>query len=149
MLTCTTDMYDSILVPTDGSAAMDSVIDHANQLAREQDASITFLYVVNTSSFGSLPMETGWETLTEELHAEGEDALEHAVNRVDVKADTLLEEGTPYEIITAEANDYDVIVMGTSGRGGLDRVVLGSVAERVVRHAPVPVLTVRIGGLSE
>ena len=149
MLTCTMLMYDSILVPTDGSAAMDSVIDHANQLAQEQGASITFLYVVNTSSFGSLPMETGWETLTEELRAEGEDALEHAVDRVDVEADTLLEEGTPYEIITAEADDYDVIVMGTSGRGGLDRVVLGSVAERVVRHSPVPVLTVRIGGLSE
>ncbi len=129
---------------------MDPVIDHANQLAAEHGATITVLHVVNTSSFGSLPMEAEWETLTDELKDEGETALTQAAERISGDAETMLKEGTPYEIITeqAETGEYDVIVMGTSGRGGFDRVVLGSVAERVVRHSPIPVLTIRIGDLS-
>jgi len=61
---------------------------------------------------------------------------------------TAVERGIPHETVLeyAVANDVDLVVMGTHCRTGLDRVLLGSVAERVVRRSPVPVLVVRAGG---
>ena len=141
-------MYNQILVPTDGSAGMARVIDHASDLARAHGAELHFLYVVNTASFASLPMETSWESVTAMLEDEGESALRAAENRAvadDVVAS--ITEGPPSREIVdyAGENGCDLVVMGTHGRGGLNRLILGSVAERVVRSSEVPVLTVRVG----
>ena len=141
-------MYNRILVPTDGSAGMTRVIDHASDLARAHDAELRFLYVVNTASFANLPMETSWESVTSMLRDEGESALEAAEDRAAAgDCVTTIAEGPPSREIVADAEeaDCDLIVMGTHGRGGLDRLILGSVAERVVRTSAVPVLTVRVG----
>jgi nucleotide-binding universal stress UspA family protein len=64
-----------------------------------------------------------------------------------VPVETAVLEGSPSREIVryAEAQDCDLVVMGTHGRGGIDRLLLGSVAERVVRASEVPVLTVRVG----
>jgi nucleotide-binding universal stress UspA family protein len=141
-------MYKRILVPTDGSAGMTRVIDHASDLARTHGAELDFLYVVNTASFANLPMETSWESVTSMLRDEGESALQAAEDRA-VADDcvTTIAEGPPSREIVAYADeaDCDLIVMGTHGRGGLNRLILGSVAERVVRSSAVPVLTVRVG----
>ena len=141
-------MYNRILVPTDGSAGMTRVIDHASDLARAHDAELRFLYVVNTASFANLPMETSWESVTSMLREEGESALEAAEDRAAAGGCvTTIAEGPPSREIVADAEeaDCDLIVMGTHGRGGLNRLILGSVAERVVRTSAVPVLTVRVG----
>ena len=141
-------MYKRILVPTDGSAGMTRVIDHAADLARAHGADLHFLYVVDTASFAHLPMETSWGSVTSMLREEGEAALRDAADRA-VADDcvTTITEGPPSREIVAYAReaDCDLVVMGTHGRGGLDRLILGSVAERVVRTAEVPVLTVRVG----
>lgn len=141
-------MYKRILVPTDGSAGMTRVIDHASDLARSHGAELHFLYVVNTASFANLPMETSWESVTSMLRDEGENALQAAEDRA-VADDTVttITEGPPSREIVeyARERDCDLIVMGTHGRGGLNRLILGSVAERVVRSSEVPVLTVRVG----
>lgn len=145
-------MYNCILVPTDGSAGTTRVIDHAAALADVHDASLHFLYVVNTASFANLPMETSWESVTSMLRDEGEEALRAAEERASTdRVVTAMREGAPSREIVEYASeaDCDLVVMGTHGRGGLNRLLLGSVAERVVRSSEVPVLTVRVGAADE
>jgi nucleotide-binding universal stress UspA family protein len=140
-------MYDDILVPTDGSAGMTGVIDHAVSLAREHDATLHGLYVVDTASLTDMPLEATMDGVTQSLHQEGEMALEEFERRSgDVPVDTGVVEGSPARDIVQAATDRgcDLVVMGTHGRSGVDRLLLGSVAERVVRSSPVPVLTVRV-----
>ncbi len=141
-------MYDRILLPTDGSAGMERVIDHAVDLARIHGASIRAMYVVDTASLADLPMETSWEGVLESLREEGQTALETVRGRVgDIPLETELREGSPVSEIlaAADSDEIDIVVMGTHGRAGVQRWLLGSVAERVVRQSPVPVLTVRVG----
>ncbi|MBX0294511.1 universal stress protein [Haloarcula nitratireducens] len=140
-------MYDRILVPTDGSAGMGGVVRHAVELAAFHDAEIHGLYVVETGRYSTLPVKTGWENLTEMLREEGETALDDLRERTgDVAVETVTRDGVPSTAIVEYAldADCDAIVMGTHGRGGIDRLLLGSVAERVVRASPVPVTTVPV-----
>ncbi|MGM0447371.1 MAG: universal stress protein [Methanobacteriota archaeon] len=143
-------LYDRILVPTDGSPEGELAVCHALDLAAVHGASVRAIYVVDTARYAGMPMETTWEGVGDLLYDDGEAALETvcelAADR-DVNVETAVVEGSPSrEIIThAEETGCDLVVMGTHGRGGIDRLLLGSVAEKVVRGSSVPVLTVRIG----
>jgi len=139
-------MYDEILVPTDGSPAADAAIEHAVDLADKYDARVHALYVVDGAAYSTL--EAGSEIVIEALEAEGEEATERVAGAADdagVVATTTVTTGTAYRTIQDYVgdNDIDLIVMGTHGRQGLDRYLLGSVTERVVRTSDVPVMTVR------
>ena len=141
-------MYERILVPTDGSPEVDAVLDHAAGLAATHDADLHVLYVINTAGYAGLPGDGAVGGLSAMMNEQGETALDRAAERVgDRLTERVLVEGTPSEEIIdyAEEADCDLVVMGTHGRGGIDRLLLGSVAERVVRTSPVPVLTVRVG----
>jgi nucleotide-binding universal stress UspA family protein len=142
-------MYDRILVPTDGSPGSRGVIEHAADLAEIHGATLHGLYVVNTASHASFSMESTWEGIGDMLHEEGKEALRTVESVVDeqVPVETAVLEGSPSRKIVryAEREGCDLIAMGTHGRGGIDRLLLGSVAERVVRSSEVPVLTVRVG----
>jgi nucleotide-binding universal stress UspA family protein len=141
-------MYNRVLLPTDGSAEMAPVVDHAAALAARDDAAIHALYVVDAAGFASLPMETSWEGISELLYEEATAALNEVERIVGERAavERFVVEAKPHSAIVdhADADDCDLIVMGTHGRGGIDRLLLGSVAERVVRRSPVPVMTVRV-----
>lgn len=142
-------MYDRILLPTDGSEGMKPIIDHAVDLAETHGATLHALYVVNTASLSDLPMESSWEGLGRALEEEGQEALGDVEERANaVPVETVLLEGSPARKIVeyAEGEGCDIVVMGTHGRSGVDRLLLGSVAERVVRTSSVPVLTVRVDG---
>ncbi|WP_257300679.1 universal stress protein [Haloarchaeobius sp. FL176] len=144
-------MYDRILVPTDGSEGGERAVRHAIDLAVAHDATIYAVYVVDSASYGGVPMETAWEGLHEMLEHEGEAALDRVVEIAEesgVPVETALLEGTPAKQVVrhAESEECDLVVMGTHGRGGIDRLLLGSVAERVVRSSEVPVLTVQVSG---
>jgi nucleotide-binding universal stress UspA family protein len=146
-------MYDRLLVPTDGSPGSRGVIEHAADLAEIHGATLHGLYVVNTASYASFSMESAWEGIGGMLRREGEEALA-AVGSVAgdrVPVETAVFEGSPSRKIVryAEREGCDLIVMGTHGRGGIDRLLLGSVAERVVRSSEVPVLTVRVGSADD
>lgn len=139
-------MYDEILVPTDGSPAAEAAIDNAIDLARTYDARLHALFVIDAAAFSGV--EAGTDRVIEALESEGNVAVESvrdaaATADVDVVESTTT--GTPHRTILeyVDDNDVDLIVMGTHGRRGLDRLLLGSVTERVVRSADVPVLTVR------
>ncbi len=143
-------MYDRILVPTDGSAEGERAVEHALELARTHGAAVLAVYVVNTAGYSGLPMETAWEGISDALWAEGEGAVDRVVtlaDAYDLEVETVVLEGSPSRQIVAlgTRRDCDLIVMGTHGRGGINRLLLGSVAERVVRHSSMPVLTVQVG----
>lgn len=139
-------MYDDILVPTDGSPASDAAIDHAIDIADRYGARLHALYVVDGSAYSTL--EAGSEVVVDALESEGEQATDRvadAAAAAGVETTTTVTSGTAYRTIREYADEQaiDMIVMGTHGRKGLDRYLLGSVTERVVRTADVPVLTVR------
>ncbi len=141
-------MYDCILVPTDGSTDVEAAVEYAAELARRHDARLRSVYVINTASYGGLPMETAWEGISDALREEGRTAVERVEELVDdVPVETAVLEGAPSSVIVEEATPdrCDLVVMATHGRGGIDRLLLGSVAERVVRCAQVPVLTINVG----
>ena len=142
-------MYDDILVPTDGSDGTDKAAEHALDIAEKYDATAHVVYVVNTSAYSTLPADSNWESITAALEDEGKTATGEIVERMhdaDVDAVPSVEEGIPHKTILeyADNNDIDLIVMGTHGKSGLDRLLLGSVTEKVVRASEVPVLTVRM-----
>jgi nucleotide-binding universal stress UspA family protein len=145
-------MYRRILLPTDGSPGTERAVDHALDLAERYDAALHVLYVVDTNA---LPLDARAEHVFEYLTEEGLLAEEQIVERAEDRGvETVVSgvrEGSPHEVILeyVEDNDIDLVVMGTHGRRGLDRYLLGSVTERVVRTADVPVLTVRTSGPPE
>ena len=137
-------MYQDVLVPTDGSPAAGRAIDHAIAIADRFDATVHGLYVFVEGPYGSLEQED----VRAEADANAERALDHLTRearRRGVEVKTANRRGTPDEEILAFADetDVDMIVMGTAGRSGLNRVLVGSVTEYVVRNATVPVVTVR------
>ncbi len=144
-------LYEQILVPTDGSAASRPAIEHAVELAAIHGAAIHGIYVINTASFASIPTEGSWEGVSDMLDREGEEALEEVTEAAaarDVPVECVKIDGAPSREIVryAEEHGCDLIVMGTHGRGGIDRLLLGSVAEKVVRSSKIPVLTMHGDG---
>ncbi|USZ69809.1 universal stress protein (plasmid) [Halorussus salilacus] len=139
-------MYERILVPTDGSDAVDPAIEQAIDLAETYGAELHALYVVNT---GTLSVEVNTASVLDALEAEGERATREVAERAAAagveRVRTEVVHGMTHQTILeyAEDEDVDLVVMGTHGRSGLDRYLLGSVTEKVVRKSDVPVLTVR------
>ncbi|WP_228546098.1 universal stress protein [Halegenticoccus tardaugens] len=143
-------LYHRILVPTDGSAEGERAVSHAVDLAEVHGSTVHALYVINTANFAGLPMESSWEGIDEMLRRDAEKAIAEVARIAEdrgVPIETAVVEGTPSREIVryAEREGCDLVVMGTHGRGGIDRLLLGSVAEKVVRGSNVPVMTVRVG----
>lgn len=143
-------MYDDILVPTDGSEPMADVIDRAVDLATQYDATVHALFVVNSDPLGTIDVEIR-EHAIDSLEKRGKSAVEavtDAAEEAGVDSTTTVERGIPSKEIVEYAEDrgIDMIVMGTHGRTGLSHFLLGSVAEKVIRQASVPVFLVRMGG---
>ena len=138
-----------ILVPTDFSACSNAAIEWGLEFAREFHATLHLLHVVEDPSSSpwagaGFPMSLG--AILAEFQAEGRKRLLNTVpegERTSVVIDCPI--GSPVAAILqyAAENGIDLIVMGTHGRGLIAHALIGSVAERVVRRAPCPVLTVR------
>lgn len=140
-------MYDEILVATDGSEQSERILEHAIELASKLGATLHGLYVVDRSGIQTTSADMR-EALVEEFEETGERALDDvrsAAEADDVDVVTQMSEGRPFEEISdyANDNDLDLIVMGTHGRSGLQHILMGSVAEKVIRHADVPVHLIR------
>ena len=142
-------MPKKILLPFDGSPQSDDALDYALEEFPEHD--ITLLHVIDPTDAGytstiNIPggSEEWYEGAKEESEALFEEAQEVADER-GVALDTATEVGKPARVVVefAEENGFDQIVMGSHGRSGMSRILLGSVAETVVRRSPVPVTVVR------
>jgi universal stress protein A len=140
-----------LLVPTDFSPTSDIAFNYALDMAAREGASIRLLHVIEDASFAAAYPDglfVELPGLREKLIGQARERLDDAVKAcaaMQVAATTHVLVGSPAARITGEANDCgtDLIVMGTHGRTGLAHLMLGSVAERVLRTAQCPVLTVR------
>ncbi len=130
--------YENILVPTDGSTAATHAADHLIELAAALDATVHVLSVVDDTA---LDLGAGGDegVATDAVEAVASEAEERGVATV-----RHVEHGSPVEAVldSIESNDVHAVGMGTTGKRGTDRILLGSVAEKTVRSAPVPVVTV-------
>lgn len=140
-------MFNRILLPTDGTDAMQTVIDHAIDIASRRDAVIHILYVVDDRAF--LTLQDGMKAdVIAELEAEGETALE-ATTRLfddsDIKTTTALRKGDPADEIISYATETnaDLITMGTR-RADYTENLVGSVSQSIVARADIPVLTTNL-----
>jgi nucleotide-binding universal stress UspA family protein len=143
--------YERILVTTDGSEGAKAAAEHAVEIAEKNSAELHVLYVIDIgvdASLSSVSDLMGQLESSGKLEKIGENATEEIEKMVEnrgVDSKVAIERGIPHKEIKvyADEEEIDMIVMGTEGRTGLDRMLLGSVAEKVVRSSDVPVLTVR------
>jgi Universal stress protein UspA and related nucleotide-binding proteins len=143
--------YKQILIGTDGGDLMAPVYDHAAYFAQLTDATVHVAYVLDIAGSSAYPIDASWENKYEVLLDEGKKIVANAKNDLDslgVNEDrivTAVLDGHPAEEldIYADSQDIDLVVIGTHGRKGLNRLLIGSVADKVVRGAKVPVLVVR------
>lgn len=142
-------MYDTILLPTDGSSGMRTVVEHARDVAIRRDATVYVLYVVDDRAFLTLD-ERLVPDVIERLSNEGERATAAAANAfeddgLDVR--TEIRSGAPADEILAAVDDHDIdlVVMGSRGADPTSNL-MGSTSRDVVTTSPVPVLTVGVDG---
>ncbi|WP_336336625.1 universal stress protein [Haloarcula brevis] len=141
-------MFDTVVIATDGSGSAERAVEAALDLAARFDATVHGLYVVDTGEVEATPEEVR-EVLERALATTGGRALSFIREAADADADeeliTAVRQGDPADEICkyAKEHDADVIASGTRGRHGEHGFLLGSVAEELVRQAPMPVLTVR------
>ena len=145
--TVTDTDLESLLVPFDGSESGLAAVDHALDLAASTDGGVSFLNVVNHATIAGA--ETSAGTVIDALEEAGARIVETAAQRARDRGvqvdDTTVRIGSPFRTIVeyADRNDVDGIVMGTHGRSGIDRFLLGSVTERVIRQTDVPVISMK------
>lgn len=149
-------MYDKILVPTDGSDVAENAVEHALDIAEQYGADVHALYVVDTDS---MSLTLGGEQL-DRIEQGNFDEMEEVKDKANAATGYVAEgarergldvvehisAGRPHEMIAdyAEDNAIDLVVMGSHGRSGVRRALLGSVTERLLRATHAPVLVVDV-----
>jgi nucleotide-binding universal stress UspA family protein len=138
-------MYNTILVPTDGSEQAARAVEHGMKLAEQYDATLHTMFVVDTRRYGD-PTLSSTELIVEQMEDVGTDLVTDIEQRATDRGLSVVSRvchGVPDEEIVAYATevDADIIVLGAHGQKRANRIPIGSVAERVVRTADRPVLT--------
>jgi nucleotide-binding universal stress UspA family protein len=143
----------TILFPTDFSNGARAAMDHAISLAKDYQAKLILLYVIQDISIAEwyIPSSISAGELVEDMQKSAWQEMDKWIAEVSKQVkdvEKMVVRGVPFvEIIqTAKERNADLIVIGTHGRTGIDHMLFGSTAEKVVRKAACPVLTVRIAG---
>jgi nucleotide-binding universal stress UspA family protein len=143
----------TILFPTDFSNGARAAMDHAISLAKDYQAKLILLYVIQDISIAEwyIPSSISAGELVEDMQKSAWLEMDKWIAEVSKQVsdvEKMIVRGVPFvEIIqTAKERNADLIVIGTHGRTGIDHMLFGSTAEKVVRKAACPVLTVRIAG---
>lgn len=136
------------MVATDGSVCSRIAANKGIELAKLSGGTVYAVYVVSTEYFSSMAVDFDWERMHEALKKEGYKALNYVegIGELEsVNVESILLEGHPADelIRYAEKEEIDIIIMGTIGRTGLERLILGSVAEKVIRHSKIPVMVIK------
>ncbi|WP_268989151.1 universal stress protein [Methanosarcina barkeri] len=133
---------------TDGSKAAENVVDFGMEIAGYIGAKVYALYVIDISFLDSVLMDESWvKNVYEQFERVGRDAIcciEEKAKASGIEAATILLKGNTAEKILdfAENQKVDMIVIGSTGKSGVKRFMLGSVSEKVVRNSKIPVLIV-------
>ena len=143
----------TVLFPTDFSTGARAAMDYALSLAKDYNARLILLYVIQDISIAEwyIPSSISATDLVEDMQKSAGKEMEKWGAEASAKVkdvEKMVVRGVPFvEIIrTAKEKKADMIVIGTHGRTGIDHMLFGSTAEKVVRKSPCPVLTVRIAG---
>jgi len=148
-------MFKRILVPVDGSEPSDAAVALAANLAVEQSAQLAFAHVCDIARIAALVSGGGMLPMDPSIAVEAEkgaglsilaDAVKTAARSSGIQAETFFEEGPIVDTTLGIAKRWkaDLIVIGSHGRGGIARALLGSVTEGVMRHASIPVLVMHV-----
>jgi nucleotide-binding universal stress UspA family protein len=140
-----------ILVPTDGSKQAEAAGEYAIANSDISGADIIVLYVIDTDYLNALAQQDLRENLDKQLRKEGNDAVEAFKQKIEdaqcqgycknVNLIPMLKEGKPADVIlkTIDEESVDQVIMGKSGKHGIEKFILGSTTDKVVRGAKVPV----------
>ena len=143
------NLFQRIIVPVDGSEVAKRAAKKALALAQATDIKVVALHVINIPDLPSsyaYPGAIRYQEMRDFSQKEGQwylDEIEQMGNQMGVTVSKKLVDGHPAEEIIKEAQKGDLIVMGSKGRTGLDRLLMGSIAENVTRHASCPVMIVK------
>lgn len=137
-----------ILIPTDGSDYSIRAAEYSISIAKMLDAQIIVVYVIDEVVLNQLSKVTERENVEQELKQDGQRYIKYILGLAEkegVKADSILAKGRPFEQIVHLAKELNIglIVMGTYGLRAAERVLIGSVAERVIEYSPCPVLVIK------
>ncbi|AKB58727.1 universal stress protein [Methanosarcina barkeri] len=138
-----------VIIATDGSETANEAADFGIEMIGCSGAKVYAVYVIDTTPYRSVPLDKIWsDKVLGEFEKEGREAtsyIEKIGKAAGVEVESRVLKGHPAEkIVTfAEDNNIDMIIMGSLGKSGYERVLLGSVSEKVIRHAKIPVLVVR------
>lgn len=144
-------MYQRILVPIDGSATSEYALDEAIKFAQQQNAQIKLVHVLEDVWYFDTESCSNYSELVDSMKRHGEKILKQAQNKlqqvgiaVEIKLLEARGERIAHVIVTEAKNNFaNLIIIGTHGRSGFSRMLLGSVAESVVRAAHIPILLIR------
>lgn len=146
-------MAFKILLATDGSQFSNRAADYGIDMAKKLDADVLAVYVMSLKHFEIYALEhhddiTGYEDENVRLRKDADDAVGYVARSAkekDVRLSTRIVRGYPADEIMKIAREekFDLICVGNLGKSGIERVLMGSVSEAIVRHAPCPVLVVR------
>lgn len=138
--------YGKILIPSDGGAHTLPAIQRGLEVAKLLNAEVTALSVIDVRAFASLSQGYSLPDMYSYLDAVAESAVELVRlegRKLQVDVEMVVKRGSPAVDIIEESKKHDLVVMGTSGRKGLPHLMMGSVAEKVVRFAECPVMVVK------
>jgi nucleotide-binding universal stress UspA family protein len=139
--------YDDVLVPTDGSEAAAAALEHAIDIGGAVDATLHAVNIVDAGGARAAPRFTLPSEMLTEFESIGEAATEEFADRArdaGLDAVSVVREGAAANSLLSyvDEEDIDLVTMGTQGRTGIDRYLLGSTTERLVRHSSAPVVAV-------
>ena len=137
-----------ILIPTDGSDSSIHAAEYGISIAKMHEAQIIVVNVMDTFVIDRFSKVTERKVVEQELNDDGRRHINYVLGlaeKSNVKATWLIEKGRPFEHIVRLANslDVDLIVMGTYGRRGVEKMAIGSVSERVIEYSKCPVIVVK------
>lgn len=139
-------VFKKILVPTDGSEYAKAATKDAIELAKLSGGEVTAIFVVDKSMFANLPKDIAMTGIHQTLEKEAQAtlaAVRELGDRQGVKVKLEIAEGSPAKVIVDWSNEFDLIVMGSLGKTGMTRLLVGSIAEKVVRAAKCRVMVVK------
>ncbi len=138
--------FKNIMIPTDGSEYTKTAVKKGLMLAKALDAKVTAYYILDQTAFVNIPMDATTLNIYSLLEKEGKEAVDYVKGMgedMGVEVEVWIDEGSPVRRIIDASKDFDIIVMGTLGRSGMSKLLMGSVAEKVARLAKCPVMVVR------
>ena len=142
-------MFKTILVAMDGSKASEKALEAAINESKIRDSNLNAVYIIETGGFKSIPTDSAMELLYSKLETVGKNAFsegEKLAKTHNVELKTHIKQGHAGEEIIkmAEEINADLIVMGSTGKSDIDRLILGSVTEFVIRNSKVSTMVVRL-----